>query len=316
MTPAYTQNSSFSPVLPSLQLAWDSTSLGELKACPRKYFYSILWGFQPRHQSVHLTFGLHYHKALEVYDHYRARGSSHTDATRQAIRQVLTDTWDRALMRPWASDDSNKNRLTLLRSVIWYLDQFTEDTLETVILQDGKPAVELSFRLVTNYTAPTGEPFWLCGHFDRVARLGEQAYVVDRKTSKSQINTDFFDKFNPDNQMSLYSFASQVVYGVPVAGVIIDGAQVGATFTRFQRGFTLRSESQIEEWYRDLGVWLAQASAYAAAGHWPMNDKSCGNYGGCPFRTVCSKPESVRGDWLKAGFVQRTWDPLQIRGDI
>jgi PD-(D/E)XK nuclease superfamily len=309
-------NSSFSQVIPNLQLAWDSTSLGELKACPRKYFYSIICGFQPRSISVHLTFGLHYHKALEVYDHFRSRGSDHQSATRMAIRQVLSDTWDPVLKRPWASDDSNKNRLTLLRSVVWYLDQFEIDSLETVQLKDGKPAVELSFRLLTNYTSPTGEPFLLCGHFDRVAKFNNQAYIVDRKTSKSQINSDFFDKFNPDNQMSLYAFASQVVYEVPVAGVIIDGAQIGATFTRFQRGFTLRTESQLEEWYKDLGVWLVQASVYAANNHWPMNDKSCGNYGGCPFRPICSKPEAVRAEWLKAGYARRIWDPLQIRGDI
>ena len=66
------------------------------------------------------------------------------------------------------------NRLTLLRSVVWYLDQFEHDSLETVILQDGKPAVELSFRFLTNYQAPTGEPFLLCGHFDRVALFNDE----------------------------------------------------------------------------------------------------------------------------------------------
>ena len=32
------KNSSFSTEIPNLQLAWDSTSLGLLKECPRKYY--------------------------------------------------------------------------------------------------------------------------------------------------------------------------------------------------------------------------------------------------------------------------------------
>ena len=60
-----TENSAFSKSLPGLQIAWDSTSLGTLKECPRKYQYSIMLGKQPREISVHLTFGLYYHAALE-----------------------------------------------------------------------------------------------------------------------------------------------------------------------------------------------------------------------------------------------------------
>jgi hypothetical protein len=51
-----------------LQFAWDSTSLGYLKECPRKYYYTMIEGWRGRGESVHLRFGQEYHAALEHYD--------------------------------------------------------------------------------------------------------------------------------------------------------------------------------------------------------------------------------------------------------
>lgn len=314
------ENSSFSTVNPSLQIAWDSTSIGLLKECPRKYYLSMLAcqgkGYAPRSESVHLTFGLHYHSALEQYDHEIALGKSHEEGVEAAVRRALTDTWDPILQRPWLSDDSNKNRYTLVRSIIWYLEEFATDPVKTVVLANGKAAVELSFRFESDYTSYTGEKFILCGHLDRLGIFNNQPFILDRKTTKSTINQDFFAKFSPDNQFTLYSLAAKVVYALPVSGLIVDGAQIAVTFTRFQRGFVQRSPDQLEEWYRDLGFWLGIAQHAAKSNDWPMNDKSCGNYGGCPFREICGKSPSVREQWLKAGFHTRVWDPLQIRGDI
>lgn len=309
-------NSSLSLQSPNFQIAWDSTSIGAFKTCPRLYQLSILEGWQPREISVHLTFGLHFHSALERYDHLRFGGASYEDALREVIRYVLTITWDERKNRPWISDDPNKNRLTLLRSVVWYLLQFENDPIETVRLANGKPAVELSFRFDSGYTTQYGESILLCGHLDRLAMLNGKAFVLDRKTTKSTINSSFFEKFTPDNQMTLYAIAGKVVYNIQIEGIIVDGAQIAQTFTRFLRGTVPRTEAVLEEWYYDLGQYLATAELYAANNYWPMNDKSCGQYGGCPFRKICGLPPSVRKEWLQADFTKRIWDPLQVRGDI
>lgn len=311
-------NSSFSQALPFMQIAWDSTSMGTLMECPRKYQYSIIEGWQPRQMSVHLAFGIHYHSALETYDRVKVETGDHDRAVVAAVRRALEDTWDYTLNRPWNSDDKNKNRFTLIRTVVWYLAQFREDPLETIILANGKPAVELSFRFETEYVSPEGSPFILCGHLDRLVMWNERPRVVDRKTSKNSIEgEEFFARFTPDNQMSTYDFAGSVVYNLPILeGVIIDAAQVMVTFSRFRRGFAHRTPAQRHEWYMNLGHWLRLASQYAEQRFWPMNTKSCGNYGGCPFRPVCSKSPETREGWLASLYVKRTWDPLQIRGDI
>lgn len=311
------QNTSLSLLTPNMQIAVDSTSLGAFKTCPRYYQLSILEGWQPRDLSVHLIFGLHFHAALERYDHLRFSGMSHTDALREVVRYTLALTWDAKRNRPWQSDDAYKNRFTLLRSVVWYLDQFGEDDpIKTVRLANGKPAVELSFKFDSQYRTRNGEQILLCGHLDRLATLNDKPFVLDRKTTKSTINARFFDKFSPDNQMSLYAVAGKVVYGISVEGIIVDGAQIAQSFTRFQRGVVPRSEPVLEEWYFDLGQNLAYMEYCASNNYWPMNDKSCGNYGGCAFRDICSRSPSTRAEWLNASFHRRVWDPLIARGDV
>jgi hypothetical protein len=307
-------NTSFLPDIPGLQFAWDSTSIGAMKTCPRKYYYTIVEGWTPRRTSVHLLFGQYYHSALEMYDHARSAGEDHEAACAAAVHRALRDTWHNG--KPWWADDPNKNRETLVRSIVWYLEEFRDDTCETIQLANGRPAVELSFRFATEYTAPNGQPYYLCGHMDRLARLGDDIYVLDRKTTKNTLTPAFFDGFSPFNQFTLYALAGKIVYNTQIAGIIIDGAQIAVGFSRFGRGFSPRKDAQLDEWYGELEFFFAQAEHYAAAGHWPMNDTACGNYGGCPFRGICSKSPSVRETWLKAEFTKRIWDPLQVRGDI
>lgn len=312
------ENSSFSHSIPGLQIAYDSTSIGVLKECPKKYYYSVVLGWQSRELSIHLVFGIAYHSALERYYHARALGKDHAAGLRAAVRFCLETSWNTELSRPMVwPEDKNKNRYTLLRSVVWYLDQFENDPMETVILENGKPAVELSFRFQMDKVAPDGQHYIMCGHLDRLAKFNNQIYVNDHKTTKSPIESeDYFDRYSPDNQMSLYSFAAKVVYHLPVQGVIVNAAQVLVTLSRYRRGFATRTESQLDEWYSDTKHFISTAEAYARAQHWPMNDKSCGLYGGCPFRQVCGKSPEVREKWIAAGFKRRVWDPLQIRGDL
>src|ERR1700677_4105439 len=92
-------NSSFSKTLPGLQLGVDSTSLGEFKQCPRKYFYSIIQGWQPKRTSVHLTFGILLHSAREVYDKACATGAKHEDALEATGEWGMRRTWDAGLRR-------------------------------------------------------------------------------------------------------------------------------------------------------------------------------------------------------------------------
>ncbi len=313
----------------NIQYAWDSTSFGWLKECPRKYYYmQIEYWDSPQH-AVELQFGIWYGAALERYDRIKAAGMAHELALVETVRWIMTTTFG---WPGWDPPNTNRNRETLVRSVIWYLEEFRTDPLDTYILQNGKPAVELSFRFELPYGPAAGyvpdthtvaigeyikipergsQPYLLCGHLDRVVNFSGGLYVTDRKTTKSTISSDWFARFDLDNQMSLYTIAANVVFHAPVKGVVIDGAQIAVGFTRFARGLTYRTPAQTDEWLNDTKLYLRQAEEYAKANYWPMNEKSCFL---CIFKRVCSKDPAVRPIMLESDFVKREWNPLKVRG--
>lgn len=305
---------SFSQIEPNLQLAWDSTSLGALKRCPRYYEYNIIKGYTSKLESVHLRFGSEYNNALVTYHKARAAGATKEEATMAAVRYALEHTWDNDLGRPWVSDEPTKNRETLLRTVIWYLDRFEEDPLETQVFANGEAAVELSFRISIDHESDlTGEAYFLCGYLDRFVHFLGGAWITDWKSSKYQLDEKYFDRYSPDNQMSQYAFAGTMIGREPIKGVIVDAVQLGATFSRFQRGQILRTHTQLEEWLQDSLVYIKQNEDFVAKGHWPMNDTSCEKYGGCPYRKVCAATPEIRPKLLDGLFSTRIWDPLVVR---
>jgi len=310
------QRLSFSSIEPRLQLAWDSTSLGALKTCPRYYKYSILDGYVTHAESIHLRFGLEYHSAMEHYHRQRAKGIDYNAAVISTIRHVLNSTWDYKLGRPWTSDMTNKTRETLVRSIVWYMVQYKDDPCETVMLKNGQPAVELSFRFELGLeTTITHEQYTLCGHIDRGVTFAGGVWVKDYKTTKSDLNEKFFDQFMPENQMSLYDNAGNIIFFEEntFKGVIIDGARILVNSSQFQRQTITRTQKQREEWLKDLLFFLRQNEQYVANDYWPMNDKACNNYGGCPYRSVCSASPDVRPMILKELYGHRSWDPLVTR---
>lgn len=326
-----------SPFLPStnIQYALDSTSIGYFKTCPRLYYYTMIEGWQPKGESVHLTFGILYHEALHNYDILRIDGRDHEEAVFEVVKWLCESAEDYPDVSEAKPSIRAKSFESLLRTVVWYLDKYPRETdpAETVVLANGKPACELSFRFELDWGPQTPKevldggqteiftPYLLCGHLDRVVNFQDNLFVMDRKTTTSALTSYYFDQFSPNNQMSLYSIAGQIVVGSPVRGVIIDAAEVkganskSAGYSEFARGFTFRTPDQNEEWLDDLRVWTSAMEACATSGSWPMNEASCGNYGGCRFREVCSKSPSVRPNFLKSEFTKgEPWNPLAVRG--
>lgn len=301
-----------------VQFAWDSTSIKAYSTCPRYYQYQILEGWKPKHESPHLTFGGHVAKALERFHKFLAEDFDYEDALAETIRLAFIDTWYHKKNKngervpgtgsAWISDQPTKTREALIRTLIWYFDNFQDNATKPVILASGKPAVELSFTFELN------ETMLLCGHMDQIVDHGGYEYVMDQKTTKATITPKFFEGFKPDDQTSMYTFIGRKVYHNPVRGMLIDGIQTGATFSRFERGFVLYSEGELEEWLEEKVIQIDEAQQRTRAGHFPMNRTACSNYGGCPFRKVCSHAPHLRKNFLAGDFHQNdAWDPLERR---
>lgn len=285
-----------------IQLIWDSTAIGYYKLCARHYYYAIIEGWRPKIESIHLTFGGLYASSIERYHKARASGSDHEVALLDAADYVIRASWG------WHSEDTGKNRETLVRTVIWYLEEFKDDKATTIILANGRPAVELTFKMELDFGP--GDGYMLSGHLDRLVEFGGLTYVLDNKTTKAQLSPYYYKRFSPDNQMSLYTLAGQVAFNTPARGVIIDAAQIAVGFTRFDRGIAYRRPTELEEWLKDLKILLRRAEEDARAGYWPMNDKSCVL---CPYNDVCSKEPSLRPVVLASNFVKLPWNPAATR---
>ena len=360
-------NGAFSKKIPGLQILWDSTSLGLLKTCPRKYFFSQVLGMTGRGENVHLIFGLVLHSSLEAYDHARAKGKTWREGVRAALTVALTNSGARVpavrgcahCSQPgdptaseceivistyesspggwswqckvcgevtpgegepptrwvaWQSRDKFKNRDNLVKAVVWYLGKFSDDPTKTVILDNGKPAVELSFKIDTGLPSISGEHYVLAGHLDRLVEFGGSTFVQDRKTTKYTLDQDYFAKFSPDNQMSLYALAGKMAFGKNVSGVMVDAMQTLTHAVRYRRKLLSRTAGQLESWWRDFHIMLGHNEQYVKLGHWPQNDTACGNYGGCPYLKVCCMDEDSHWSVLNGEYQFRQWDPSVARG--
>lgn len=336
--------SPFSPTLPTMQVAWDSTSLGWLKQCPRAYRYQMILGWEPRTRGIHLTFGSLYASALERYAHTKASGSTHDEAVLAMVRWAMENSGtqdncpvcdgqgilhigsERAcdcpqcngtggVFLPWTPTEPEanfKNRYTLIRTLVWNAEDRLTSPFSTLILDTGKPATELSF----NFPAfeIDNELICLTGHLDEVVTEPDGSlWIRDDKTTKSSLDASYFSRYTPDNQMSLYSFAGKIVLERPIRGVLVKAAQIGVNFSRFRTAQIPRPNAVLEEWFEDTKFWIGQAKGFAERGHWPMNDKACFL---CSFKKVCAVSPSHREAHLREDFVSRRWNPLQARGDI
>ena len=299
-----------------VQFAWDATSIELAQTCLRKYYYRMIENISPRASSVHLLFGGLYATALEHFYLYRAEGDDIDAALRRVVREALEASWNSEAGAPVEFDTSasgaaGKSRANLIRSIVWYVDQFADESdagITTYHLSSGRPAVELSFTLEAN------EDILLCGHLDRVVEYGGALYWMDQKTTGTTITPRYFEQFKPHNQFYLYTWAGQSILHSPVRGGIIDAAQIAVGFTRFERHPITVTQDQLDEWFENA-MWTIDTVRQATSlGYFPMNLSACGNYGGCPYRKLCARSPSVRSKFIEGDYTHpEPWDPLKAR---
>lgn len=300
----------FSKTRPTLQVNWSANSLGTLKTCPQRYMREKIQGWR-RKGNIHLDFGSKYAEAMDVYQKARET-ADHESALRAVVKHIInlgTRTAE-GVWQPWDTNKEHKdyklkNRDTLMRAVVWYLEEFKDNHAQTIRLADGTFASELTFKFGTTLYAPCGTEYTLHGKLDRLVDFGGDVFVLDNKTTKSTISNHYFKQFTPNNQITLYTLAGQIVFNAKVKGVIIDAAQLAVGFARFSRALIFRTQRSLDEYLKDLTFWLRAAEQYAEADHWPMNDTACDKFGGCPFREICAADPGVRDMYLKTSFERR-----------
>lgn len=219
--------------------------------------------------------------------------------------------------RHWLPTDRIKNRVSLVRAVIWYVDE-QPDSWETPGLHpyafpDGRPAVELSFKIPLDLKTPYGESYILAGHMDSIMETSDQSerFITDNKTTKKWMGKAFFAGYNPSTQFQIYDIAGSILFpDLNIRGVAVEGAQIMSDGARFGIQPFPQTEAQREESLINVQKWIKIGEAYAEKGEWPMATSNCWL---CQFKSICSKDPGIRETFLKADFVQRHWNPLEER---
>lgn len=207
---------------------------------------------------------------------------------------------------PVTFDINEKTRFTLIRSLVWYFEEFADDFF-TTLHHKGKPAVEYSFQ----FEADNG--IALCGHIDRVVEdKSSEIYVQDQKSTKSTLSSYYFDTFNPHVQFPLYTFAGQFLFNTTVRGVILDAVQTVVGFSKYARVPILFTPDELNEYYDEWMHVIELTRENTRNGYFPKSPPSCFN---CQYRSVCSQTPSVRRNYLEGDFKKRAtlWDPIARR---
>lgn len=210
--------------------------------------------------------------------------------------------------------DKTKNRHTLVRLIVWYVEEQAEDMssgIHPYKFPNGKPAVELSFKYPLPLKNKYGEPYILSGHLDSIMTNGVENFISDNKSTKNTIGLSYWKQFSPNTQVDIYDMSGSLLYPeLNIKGVLIEAAQIMQEGARFAAQPFYRNESQRQELLDDLTFWLSLAEKFAEDGHWPMNRGNCKI---CTFQGICSKEPAKRDMYLKADFAQRKWNPLEER---
>lgn len=291
----------------------DNTSLSMFKECPQKYFLGIEQGYRTKSAAPPLLFGKIFHDCLEFFERM-AIILPREDALRLTIRKAVADA------RPLAAlQDDKRNKVSLLRALIWYEMAYANDEMKTVILSDGRPAVELSFRLefplkLYNWETDEEEGVIYCGHIDKIVEYNNQLLAMEHKHTVSTLGDYYYDRYVFSSQISGYVMAIRVIWGMDAVGAVIDSTALGVTFARFGRRVASRVADHIEEWIEDTAYWIKQVYEAKKNQHYPRNTESCSKYGGCQFKEYCFVRPSARPAILASDFRVEKWDPMKPRG--
>jgi hypothetical protein len=315
----------------SVQYAWDSVSLTSILACPRRYKYQIVDGLVSRSPNfaIALVFGILLHKGLEFYELAKADGADHDAALHTMVSRVLAlpatatlptdeDVEEMKEEAKAAADEDDgitlrnskvRTRYYLIRALVWYVEHYKDDPLQTLCLPSGKPAVEVSFRLPIEMPE-FNHPLLLCGHIDRVVDYNGSLYVTDYKSTKS-ISRQFFASYLLSHQLTGYTIAGSSLFEQPVRGAIVDGIALQVGGVKLGRAPSQRTPGQVGEYFQTLALAQRLAHSFAETGYYPMNTASCYF---CEFKEICAQPPEYRDKYLNLHFERRRgWNPLENR---
>ncbi len=335
-------SSSSSPAIPTLHPVFprylDSSMLSAFNACERKFFLSYIHHWKGKGRNVHLHAGGAFAKGLEI-----ARKAFYCGLVEEPIgyepqtdpllppkplwRQTQTSPGDselsialglKALIATYGNfeppPDSAKTLARMCGALEFYFEryplEFGEGKGEPILLSTStnQRAIEFSFAHPLPILNPsTGDPILYVGRMDAIIDFAGGNWICDEKTT-TQLGASWSQQWDLRGQFTGYAWGARQA-GIRVEGAMVRGISILKTKYDTLSPLTFRPDWQIARWYDELLVKIERMIGCWKDEIWLHDlDSSCAEYGGCPFRQVCSSEDPL--PWLETYFERREWNPL------
>jgi hypothetical protein len=297
----------------------DSSILNTFAACPRKAFYQYVLNRAPLGDNYAIGFGVAYHTfrdKIEIEYQRIARQLGDKVALDRAAEcyeiamEAATAGWNDPPIGHKKDWMTYERLISTLQAGFSHWYQEKQQGLVTVLLTEQPFTLEL----------PSGRQYG--GRIDQLFELRGKLWLRDFKTT-SYMGSSFPRRFDPNHQISGYTWGSQELSGRPVEGVQIEVVyntkKIGPEIHTF---LSTRSEGHLEAWQasieREYDDWQRNMEATPELGMyaWPMRTNSCDAYGGCYFRDACQKEYQPQVEaWLEFNTQESVWDFTNPEGE-
>jgi hypothetical protein len=285
--------------------AYDNSILTTSQRCPRKALYQYFYNRAADGRNVPIGFGLAYHKFREVLELNYLKvcvgdGRDLQEVAPSLFKLALYEALDGYENPPEAHNKAylSRGRLELTCEQA-FVEWMAEKRKNIFVVLEAEQAFQLPL--------PSGDLFG--GRFDQILEWNGKLWIRDFKTT-SRMGRDYHRMFDPNDQMTAYTWAASQLSGRPVQGVIIE--VVYNTKTQGPKHHSIvsaRTQAHIDEWLRNVQIAINDLNSYVESGYFPMRTTGCNDYGGCYFRDCCAmSSEVMRTAWLETKTIESHWD--------
>lgn len=302
----------FSDEHSTLRLVWDATTLDALMKDPLNYYWKYVLGYRSRSKSVDLLWGTGWERAIGLYHSERARGmQDHGVALRLAIEYAIEYAHQVELdvVAAESGHKANKKNLsTLIRSLIWFDDEYGDYHMYSPVFTEDAVVVE-----PLGIKAPCGTEYVMVGNYDQIVRDVDdgELMVLERKTTAATIGPRFWYDYDPSTQLNVYDWISNRHHST--TGVLIEACQTAVGFTRFDYHKVKRTKLQREHWLRVMEFWIRFAERLALDDDWENAMNLATQKYENVTRNMQRKSPALWNGMLQVEMEKRlVWNPLEI----
>jgi hypothetical protein len=253
----------------------DYSQLNTFINCPKKYcnrYIKCLKKAEYDITSMDMEFGSAIHKGLEIF--YTTKDMKQGV---QAFLEVCPEDLEDQKVKT-----KEHGCMLLAQYEDYHANNFTDwEILDTEKTQEVKMNDQLTW-IVKN---------------DLIVKWRGNIYVVDFKTSTSKNRGQFFKYFEPNMQVTGYTWACKKLYGqcsgfIPMAlfmghrSRMYKGEPAGF-YANYEHTIINRTPDQLNDFEFNVMQWVERLNKCKEKNIFPKNENACHNYRGCGFKELC-----------------------------